>query len=411
MLRIGYQTYTRIIWQAIRRLLDHLIFFRENKVSANLTCLSSGSTTITYTFSSIYGNTIPSWGSINSTNSTLVFTPPTITQDTTYNFTIATYVSGNVNTYYQSVFIQVDACLVSNWYVWVSGDTSKWSQWNSGYQVYFKDFSWVVSTVSSVTEASTVLTVALTSIGMASVIATSIINLTSPQGIWISINKFQLLLLLLLTGAYFPSNIIYYLTGESFSSFSFNFIPVIKSPGPNYLKSWIDFDLNNDYLSDIGLNSGSSVKNHFSLFTTILLLIGLHIIFILVFFRFLNKWYKKHSKLLNLRKHLHIIFTLSIYIRALLEANQFLLIWSIYEISLTINKSVGRIWSLVLAYAIFIFWIKLMIWTGIITYKSIRNKLDLKLASVFGEIFEGVKDAKLAKLYTLIHIIRRTFLI
>ena len=305
MLRIGYQTYTHIIWQAICRLLDHLISFRENKVSANLTCLSSGSTAITYTFSSIYGNTVPSWGIINSTSNTLVFTPPTVIQDTTYNFTIATYVSGNVNTYYQSVFIQVDACLVSNWYVWVSGDTSKWSQWKSGYQVYFNDSSWVVSTVSSVAEASTVLTVALTSIGMASVISTSIISLTSPQGIWISINEFQLLLLLLLTGSYFPSNIIYYLNGVSFSSFSFNFIPVIKSPGPNYLKSWLDFNLNNDYLSYIGLNSGSSVLNNFSLLTTILIQIGLHLIFILVFFRLLNKWYKKHPKLLNLRKHLY----------------------------------------------------------------------------------------------------------
>ena len=268
-----------------------------------------------------------------------MFSPPAVTQDTTYNFTVATYVSGNVNTYYQSAFIQVDACLVSNWYVWVSGDTSKWSQWNSGYQVYFKDSSWVVSTVSSAAEASTVSTVTLTSIGMASVIATSIISLTSPQGIWISINEFQLLLLLLLTGAYFPSNISYYLTGVSFSSFSFNFIPVIKSPGPNYLKSWLDFNLNNDYLSDIGLNSGSSIINNFSLFTTILLQIGLHLVFILVFFRLLNKWYKKHPKLLNLRKHLHRIFTLSIYIRTLLEANQFLLIWSIYEISLAINSA------------------------------------------------------------------------
>ena len=269
-----------------------LYFFRENKVSANLTCLSSGSTTITYTFSSIYGNTVPSWGSINSTSNTLVFSPPAVTQDTTYNFTVATYVSGNVNTYYQSAFIQVDACLVSNWYVWVSGDTSKWSQWNSGYQVYFKDSSWVVSTVSSAAEASTVSTVTLTSIGMASVIATSIISLTSPQGIWISINEFQLLLLLLLTGAYFPSNISYYLTGVSFSSFSFNFIPVIKSPGPNYLKSWLDFNLNNDYLSDIGLNSGSSVK----IMSTILWIfrwINVKIFTILIYLTFLLIQYRK----------------------------------------------------------------------------------------------------------------------
>ena len=37
-----------------------------------------------------------------------------------------------------------------------------------------------------------------------SAVATSIISLSSPQSLWVSINHHQILMLLLLTGVYFP---------------------------------------------------------------------------------------------------------------------------------------------------------------------------------------------------------------
>ena len=61
-------------------------------------------------------------------------------------------------------------------------------------------------------------------------IVISIINMTSPAGIWPIINLFQMLMLLILTGAFIPEMIKSYLIGMNFVLFNFNFIPLYKVP-------------------------------------------------------------------------------------------------------------------------------------------------------------------------------------
>ena len=59
----------------------------------------------------------------------------------------------------------------------------------------------------------------------------SMLGVSSPQAVWTMVNHFQLLLLMPMTGAYFPSEIIEYLTGMSISMFNFYFIPFPGLPG------------------------------------------------------------------------------------------------------------------------------------------------------------------------------------
>ena len=114
------------------------------------------------------------------------------------------------------------------------------------------------------TSAMLKATISLLCIAVGIVILTSAINQVSPSGLWIMINGYQALMLLLLTGAYFPKPLTDYLSGLNFTLFSFNFVPVLSLPYNKEAKSWIDYDVDNDYLKTIGLNSGSTLINNFN---------------------------------------------------------------------------------------------------------------------------------------------------
>ena len=58
----------------------------------------------------------------------------------------------------------------------------------------------------------------------------SIANMASPVGIWSIINQFQMLMLLILTGAFIPTTVKEYLSGMNFVLLNFDFIPFIDVP-------------------------------------------------------------------------------------------------------------------------------------------------------------------------------------
>ena len=150
-------------------------------------------------------------------------------------------------------------------------------------------------------------------------------------------------------------------------------------------------------MTDIGLNSGSTLLNNLSLFMAVFIQMCFHCVFILVFYKAIVKYYQKYNKLASLKQYLHKFYTLSVYIRTILEANQFLLICSAYEINLMGNKTTSRSISLAIAFFIFIFEIKLFVVVGFLTFKNIQNKLNKKWMYVFSEIFDGIKETNLAK--------------
>lgn len=55
-------------------------------------------------------------------------------------------------------------------------------------------------------------------IGFVATVTVSLMTQSSPQAIWILISHFQLLLLMPLTDAYFPPEVIDYLAGLSFTN-------------------------------------------------------------------------------------------------------------------------------------------------------------------------------------------------
>ena len=103
----------------------------------------------------------------------------------------------------------------------------------------------------------------------------------SPVGMWSIINIFQMLMLLLLTGAYIPKPLRKYLFDRDVVFLNFNFIPFNKLPLVYDFYIWIKFDHYNSDFNEIGVESGSTVVNNISttailiLFSIIHLVIGL----------------------------------------------------------------------------------------------------------------------------------------
>ena len=74
----------------------------------------------------------------------------------------------------------------------------------------------------------------------------SLWNISTPTGLWITMNQFQLIMLLLLTNSSIPLSIVAYLSGLKTTTCSFNFLPFKNIPitvvdtkfEPSPIKKW-----------------------------------------------------------------------------------------------------------------------------------------------------------------------------
>ena len=110
-----------------------------------------------------------------------------------------------------------------------------------------------------------------TSMGVAAAI--SLMNMSSPIGIWTIVNQFRMFMLLLLTGAFIPETVRQYLSGMDFVSLNFDFIPFIEVPLISDLYLWMKFEQTNDDLGDVGLDDGSTVVNNISFLVILLIFV------------------------------------------------------------------------------------------------------------------------------------------
>lgn len=86
-------------------------------------------------------------------------------------------------------------------------------------------------------------------------------------------------MLLLLTETYFPPDITSFLSGTSYSSFSFGFLPTFGLPLLKSIKEYFDEALDDDYLEALGMESANVVINNFSLLIVFAWNVVLHIAF------------------------------------------------------------------------------------------------------------------------------------
>lgn len=237
--------------------------------------------------------------------------------------------------------------------------------------------------------------------------------MSNPTGIWHSVHQFQALLLLIITGAYIPKNVVDFLIGLKFSLFSFSFLNLHQIVPFKYLLNWFYFDQSNAELTLLQVKSESSFYNNFGVLFVILVLIVVHATMKLWQYNWSRtSWCKNLSKKSKFSKFnftvekILLSFHFSIYIRILLEWSQFLLITSFSEIKVLNVDSVTRVVSLLIAFSIKAFCLLFLVLTFYFWWQFDNSKISYA-QFYFRELAAGLKTTKVARGYTAILLSRR----
>ena len=126
-------------------------------------------------------------------------------------------------------------------------------------------------------EAYSYSTIAVLSVGITASVLVSLLTTSSPHTIWLMMNQYQLLILLPLTKAYIPIDVIKYILGMEFTLFNLNFMNF--DGAFRYDNLLHDFsDKQTDwYKTQIGIKYQSAIVNHISLALGLFFLVMIHL--------------------------------------------------------------------------------------------------------------------------------------
>jgi hypothetical protein len=361
-----------------------------------LTCSAAEVNPLTFGIGAYNGGSVPSWASIDSANEKLKVDNADSSQTQNFQFYANAYFGTEAfSKLIDLTFYPSAKCTVDNWDTWVNGDSNTCQECSSGYSL--SAGKWVSDMIGA---AGAVAKAAL-AIGV-------LANIASPQGSYSMINQFQIFLLMPLTDAYFPQEVITFLTSIDFTMFSFSFLPIKNLPLVNTLFELIDFDQTDSYYDQIGLESGSTFINHYTLFVVYGAIGIAH-----VTMYFVNRNAKKVKNQTWIHRAIQKTFdfmTFNIYIRMFIEAYLLILVSSLKEPFYFggPDRSTKTI-SLMLNFVFMVLWVSfffLSLWQWI---KS-KNERSFINQYYFNEFFEGVKMNWYARAYSSMFLGKRILL-
>ena len=385
----------------------------------NLSCSFSGSTSITYSLSSYNGAIIPSFVSIDSATGVLTIAAPNVSSSSNYSFYITSTISGMSSPVQKVINLTVKKCTVSNCKLCSISDSSVCATCNPEFSLSLgscklseaktSETAQLLSTINQVVIGATVFI----SVG------SSLSNLSSIASLWSIISQLQILFLLFLTGAFIPKDIEGIITGLSICLNPFSFLQLKLIGDYGFASNYFDFGLENSNLERLGIKSDSTVVNMTSF------LFSLVITWILHLWIFLTQiLLTKESKsncwsyvLLGIHKILQklmILFTFTLYIRIILQTNQFILISWVSEIYQFNFYGTKRKISTIIAFLTFIVWITIVVFTFLLTWFKDVDRLSESSEkwSKFANLFDGISPNKKSRLFVwLIQIRRAVFVI
>ena len=378
----------------------------------DLPCSVAGTSTVSYSLSTWYGSSAPSFVSLDTTNLQLNVNTTGIPAGSSYSFGVSITISGVTNTFCKNIDLRVNGWSVSYWTEWEASNSNDCKTWNSGYQLNgnssLSNNTWALLTNTSSSTSSSTSQAAVSSIVGASAVL-SMCNLSAPQGLWMTMDQFQLILLLLLAKANIPQKVVDYLSGMKDTTWSFNLIPFKDIPGISKLIESLDFLLDNNDLKYFGLFSGSFLVNNFS-FIWIILIITLFQFFVIPTYLIWSKKSKPDTKKYKIVSRIYQLFALSIYIRLWMETNQFLMMSSLYQI---------YSWSFInyrhfISFALSLFWIVFVIFliiVSMIQWRRLMNGYSENKHHYFKEFLSSIKDKPWTRIYTSWMMTRRLLLV
>ena len=220
---------------------------------------------------------------------------------------------------------------------------------------------------------------------------------------------------MLLTRAFIPEDIQWIIKGWDFASNIYEYLPVRESGIDLPIIHDFEFSLTNSMLGSLEINYDSTIANCYSIFIVLILITIFHI-YIWILKWFMSKWKIfidefKIAKLFSIIVHkIFEILTFDYYIRNMLEASQFILISSVYEIYKLNTESDLRIVSLSIA-ILMVVWFIILLWlvNFLIFFKY---ELNEDRHNKLGEFFLGLKSNRKSRFYVTMLLLRRfTFIV
>ena len=230
-----------------------------------------------------------------------------------------------------------------------------------------------------------------------------------PHGLWMALNQFQLILLLLLANSGIPYKIFDFLTGMKDTTCSFNFIPFKDIPGINTMIQKLDFPLNNNNLKPFGLVSGSTFVNNFSFIWIVVILIAIEGIFLIIYFIWKPKT-SLESKSRKILTQLYQLFFISIYIRLIMETSQFIVICAVNDIYSSQTSDFKLLFSFITS-IFFLLLALFLILVGFIEWWRFKNGFDDNHHIYFKEYFNGIRNNSVVRIYTALVLTRRLLIV
>ncbi|CAI2376836.1 unnamed protein product [Moneuplotes crassus] len=367
-----------------------------DSINVNLTCTLSTSIGVTCNPSGIGGASPPSWVKIES--STLVKILDKIdTNDAENTFTIDCSFGSSIFQTPANLTIN-QTCSVQNCEKCSSNSSSICQTCKSGYILSSKGKFCESKNTQEVLIASQVL------LG-----AGFISSVSSPQGAWSMINQFQILMLMPLTGSFFPSDVIMLLTGMDFTLISFSFIPIPRIPGIREFLDLYDFEQRDEYIYEMDIKSGSTFVNTFNLLAVCCIFCCGHLL--IAAFKYIlgkersSRWYSK------LIIWVYDIMTCTFYVRISIEAFFLLVVSSSREVYLISQVSTSKeILSCIFNFLLIIIWISFYI---LCFHQWRKSKSELRFTKMFyfREFFSGVKPHFKYRVYSTLFLSKRIVLI
>ena len=193
--------------------------------------------------------------------------------------------------------------------------------------------------------------------------------------------------------------------------FNFNFIPVTDIPYVDIPTDWMTFGDPFDKVEKLGFNSISTFVNNVSLLLSFIVIFIIHMLLKwMAWWKNTNHPNKFVRFIAQFRgKAIDLIFYI-MYWRLLLEAHETLILSSTLEIKELQSASTPEVFSMIIAWVVL--GICFMIPTvALYLFYTSRNEYDPEKKHVLMEFFEGIKNKKIARLYTGAALIRRVFFV
>ena len=219
--------------KVVKNLNNHTINISENQYyeyEPNFSCTIDNSDIFIF---SVETNSL-NWITFNQSEVKLKLSTPSVESIETYDIKMYTNFTVNSTQLTQTLTINIMPWEITNCTKWMPESNSVCEVWDVG---YVKKSNSTICTPAAnryisedIISIYRYMTVGGAGLSIFLIIIVSIFNISSPQGIWLIINQFQLYLLLFLTNAYLPPDIQEYLKGFKILLFAFKFININNLP-------------------------------------------------------------------------------------------------------------------------------------------------------------------------------------